>query len=274
MYCDSRKFRPLSSPPAANCWCDSRPPASIRSIPSSARAALISRAHARHPRLRRRRHSGSDRRGGAGLPAGRCSVFLQRRHRRPPRHVCRIRGDRRAAGRAHTASHLAKLHGVRVATTISGADKKRFVTELGAELVIDYRQAKFVDAVLKWTGGRGADVAFDTIGGSTFIRTTHAVRYRGDLVTLLQPGPDMDWKEARLRNLRVSFELMLSPYTIGLFDAQQHQADILRRCGPLLDAGALRVHVAQTLPLEQAGAAHRLLEGGGMTGKLDLTIDE
>lgn len=179
-----------------------------------------------------------------------------------------------AGGVGHIAIQLAKLHGARVATTISGADKKRFVTELGTELAIDYRQTKFVDAIQKWTGGRGADVAFDTVGGSTFIRTTHAVRYRGDLVTLLQPGPDMDWKEARLRNLRVSFELMLSPMVYGLFDAQQHQADILRRCGPLFDAGALRVHVAQTLPLEQAAAAHRLLEGGSMTGKLVLTINE
>ena len=79
---------------------------------------------------------------------------------------------------------------------------------------------------------------------------------------------------ARLRNLRVSFELMLTPMLYGLDTAQQHQAGILRRCAELFDAGKLRIHLAKTFPLTQAAEAHRLIETGGMTGKLALVMDE
>ena len=138
---------------------------------------------------------------------------------------------------------------------------------------MDYRDNDFVDAVNDWSNG-GVELAFDTVGGETFQRSVHCVRHYGDLITLLQPGSDMDWKEARLRNLRVGFELMLTPMVYGLSTAQQHQADILRRCAELFDAGKLRVHLAKTFPLEQAAEAHSVIEAGGMTGKLALVMDE
>ena len=84
----------------------------------------------------------------------------------------------------------------------------------------------------------------------------------------------MDWKEARLRNLRVSFELMLTPMVYRLTAAQQRQADILRRCGELFDSGKLRIQLSRTFPLEQAAEAHRTLEAGGMIGKLALVMDD
>jgi NADPH2:quinone reductase len=178
-----------------------------------------------------------------------------------------------AGGVGHVAIQLAHLHGARVCTTVSGSDKARFVGELGVDYVVDYRDNDFVDAVNDWSNG-GVELAFDTVGGETFQRSVHCVRHYGDLITLLQPGSDMDWKEARLRNLRVGFELMLTPMVYGLCAAQQHQADILRRCAELFDAGKLRVHLAKTFPLEQAAEAHSVIEAGGMTGKLALVMDE
>jgi len=178
-----------------------------------------------------------------------------------------------AGGVGHVAIQLAHLHGARVCTTVSGSDKARFVGELGVDYVVDYRDNDFVDAVNDWSNG-GVELAFDTVGAETFQRSVHCVRHYGDLITLLQPGSDMDWKEARLRNLRVGFELMLTPMVYGLSAAQQHQADILRRCAELFDAGKLRVHLAKTFPLEQAAEAHSVIEAGGMTGKLALVMDE
>lgn len=197
--------------------------------------------------------------------------FHERAQLAEGRHVLVHAG---AGGVGHVALQLAKLHGARLATTVSSDDKAEFVRGLGAELVMDYRRVDFVAAVRDWSGGAGADMVLDTVGGTTFARSVHALRYGGDLVTLLQPGPDMDWKDARLRNLRVGFELMLSPMLYGLTEAQQHQADILRRCTALFDAGKLRIHVAQTLPLAEAAAAHRLIEAGGMIGKLVLVIED
>jgi len=178
-----------------------------------------------------------------------------------------------AGGVGHVAIQLARLHGAQVCTTISGRDKARFVGALGVDYVVDYRDNDFVDAVNDWSNG-GVELAFDTVGGATFQRSVHCVRHYGDLVTLLQPGNDMDWKEARLRNLRVGFELMLTPMVYGLSTVQQHQADILRRCAELFDIGKLRIHLARTFPLEHAAEAHRVIEAGGMTGKLALVMDE
>ena len=178
-----------------------------------------------------------------------------------------------AGGVGHVAIQLARLHGAQVCTTVSGGDKARFVGDLGVDYVVDYREHDFVDAVNEWHHG-GVDLGFDTVGGTTFERTVHCIRHYGDLVTLLQPGNDMDWKEARLRNLRVSFELMLTPMVYRLGAAQENQADILRRCSEWFDAGKLRVHLAKTFPLEQAAEAHRVIEAGGMTGKLALVMDD
>ncbi len=179
-----------------------------------------------------------------------------------------------AGGVGHLAIQLAKLHGARVCATVSSPAKAELVSELGAELAVDYRKTDFVAAVNEWSGGRGVDMALDSVGGITFARTMSAVRHYGDLVTLLQPGADLDWKEARLRNLRVSFELMLTPMLYGLMNVQQHHADILRRAAALFDAGTLHIHISHTLPLEQAAEAHQLIEAGGVTGKIVLTIAE
>lgn len=178
-----------------------------------------------------------------------------------------------AGGVGHAAIQLAKLAQTKVATTVSDEDKAAFVQRLGADEVIRYRQTDFVRATLAWTGGLGVDVALDTVGGPVFAATPAAMRLYGTLITLLQPGPDMDWKEARQRNLLVGFELMLSPMYLGDAVAQAHQAEILRECGRLFDAGALSVHVSRVFPLDEAAAAHRLLEQGGHTGKVVLAIE-
>jgi NADPH2:quinone reductase len=178
-----------------------------------------------------------------------------------------------AGGVGHVAIQLAKAAGCRVLTTVGSAGKADFVRQLGADEAILYRETDFVAAVLGLTQGQGADVVFDTVGGATFNASFAAVRPYGDLVTLLQPGPETDWKVARLRNLRVSQELMLSPMYFGWTEAQQHQAWILEQCAELFEADKLSIRVDRTLPLGEAAEAHRLIEAGGMTGKLVLAID-
>lgn len=178
-----------------------------------------------------------------------------------------------AGGVGHVAIQLAHDKGARVCTTVSDSSKTEFARSLGAEKVINYKQQDFVAAVLDWTHGQGVDIALDTVGGETFNRSISAVRYGGDLVTLLQPNAATPWKEARTRNLRISLELMLTPMHQGLINALRHQGQILEHCAQLFDQGKLNIHVARTFPLAEAAAAHRLIEQGGMTGKIVLTID-
>ena len=178
-----------------------------------------------------------------------------------------------AGGVGHVAIQLAKAAGCRVLTTVGSASKAALARQLGADEAIAYRETDFVQAVLDLTRGQGADIVFDTVGGATFNDSFAAVRPYGDLVTLLQPEPDTDWQTARLRNLRVSQELMLSPMLFGWTEAQQHQAWILEQCADLFDAGTLRIHVDRILALREAAEAHRLIQTGEIAGKLVLAID-
>lgn len=178
-----------------------------------------------------------------------------------------------AGGVGHVAIQLAVLAGARVCATVGDEDKAAFARELGAEYVIDYRNEDLVEAVMAWTQGVGVGLALDTVGPAVFRQTIPAVTHYGDLVTLLDPGPLIDWKEARTRNLRIGFELMLTPMLRNLPTAREHQGEILRRCGDWMGDGKLRVHVNRTFPLAQAAAAHRLIEEGHVQGKLVLAVD-
>lgn len=175
-----------------------------------------------------------------------------------------------AGGVGHVAIQLAKLAGARVCTTVSGAAKAEFVRGLGADRVIDYKQEDFVAAVMDWTGTRGVDVVLDTVGGETFRRSLEAAAHYGDVVTLLDPGTDVNWKEARNRNLRIGFELMLTPMLRELPEARTHHGEILDRCAAMLDAGQLRLHVSDILPLSRAADAHARIEEGHVQGKIVL----
>jgi NADPH2:quinone reductase len=178
-----------------------------------------------------------------------------------------------AGGVGHVAIQLGRLGGARVCTTVSGPEKADLVHSLGAEFAINYREEDIVEAVMEWTERRGVDVALDTVGPEVLSATVPAMAHYGDLVTILAPGADMDWKEARTRNLRIGFELMLTPMLRHLPDARVHQGEILRRCGEWIDDGELRIEVSETFHLDQASEAHRKIEGGHTRGKLVLTMD-
>lgn len=179
-----------------------------------------------------------------------------------------------AGGVGHLAIQLARLAGCEVATTVSSEEKAAFVRQLGANLAINYKHTDFVQATRDWSDDRGVDMVFDTVGGVTFAQSFGALGLYGDIVTLIQPDAAVDWKAARLRNLRISLELMLSPLYYADEAALAHQANILAQATPLFDNEQLHIELAGTYPLAEAAAAHRHLERGGFAGKLVLIIDD
>lgn len=177
-----------------------------------------------------------------------------------------------AGGVGHVAIQLAKLQGTQVATTISSDEKAAFAKSMGADLTI-FKNTDVVERVLNWTDREGVDLAFDTVGGKVFYDSIPAVKVYGDLVTILEPDPTFgNLKVARLRNLRIGLELMLTPMMEGMEESQHDQANILRQCASLFDEGKLKIHLNQTFALEDAIEAHRLLEAGSMVGKIVLKI--
>ena len=95
--------------------------------------------------------------------------------------------------------------------------------------------------------------------------------YAGRVITLLDPqGAAL--KEARVRNLSLGLELMLTPMFWGLVEARWHQTEILEYVARMIDDGRLGVHLERTFPLADAAEAHRLLEAGHMSGKAVLAV--
>ncbi len=179
-----------------------------------------------------------------------------------------------AGGVGHIAVQLARHLGARIAVTVSDEHKSAIAKSLGVEKIIHYRQQDFVAETLAWTGDRGADVVFDTVGGETFIRSLSAARCGGKVVSLLStPLSLADIQLARLRNLSLCYELMLAPQVMQQHDERVRQRKILQQGAQLADSGKLRILVSQMLPLSEAAQAHRLIEQGGVSGKIVLTME-
>jgi NADPH2:quinone reductase len=176
-----------------------------------------------------------------------------------------------AGGVGHVAVQLAKLRDARVLATVGSAEKAELAKNWGADAAIDYRQEDFAQRVNELTDGQGADLVIDTVGPDVFRHSIDCTAHFGDLVTLLDPG-NISLQEARMRNLRIGFELMLTPMLRNLHEARDHHVEILQQCGEWIDQGVLDIHVSQVLPLEKAAAAHALIETGHTTGKIVLKI--
>lgn len=176
-----------------------------------------------------------------------------------------------AGGVGHVAIQLAKLKGARVITTVSSEQKAEFVKALGADEAILYTKGGFADAVNDFTGGKGADLVFDTVGAEVFKESIPATAHFGRLVTLLDPG-ELSLAEARMRNLLIGFELMLTPMFRDLPEARDRHVEILNQCAQWLDKGLLKTHVSKQLPLAEAAKAHELIETGHSTGKIVLVV--
>jgi len=176
-------------------------------------------------------------------------------------------------GVAHIAIQLANHLGARVAVTVSDDKKEGLAQGLEAEKIIRYKEEEFVQDVVEWAGGKGVDVVLDTIGGDVFRRSLSAARIGGKVVSLLaSPLSVEDAQLARMRNLTLCYELMLTPQLMKLHDERVRQRKMLEQGAKLIEAGKLGVLVSYALPLEKAAEAHRLVEQGHVSGKIILTI--
>lgn len=84
-----------------------------------------------------------------------------------------------AGGTGSGALVLGKALGARVIATAGSEEKLAFCTELGADHVINYRNADWVDEVMELTYGRGVDVAFDAVGGDVTVQTFRCMGFNG-----------------------------------------------------------------------------------------------
>lgn len=175
-----------------------------------------------------------------------------------------------SSGIGSTAIQLAKHAGATVFATAGSQDKCDFCTSLGADVAINYRAEDFVAEVKRLTDGKGVDVILDMVGGPYIARNLAALALEGRLVQIafLQPSRvDIDLMPVMLRRLTITGST-LRARSVALKAAI---ADHLRRdVWPLLDTGTVRPVIHATFPLEQAQAAHALMESSAHSGKIML----
>lgn len=168
-----------------------------------------------------------------------------------------------AGGCGSFAIQIARMAGARVAATCSERNAD-YVRALGAEHVIDYRKGNVPAAIRDWAS-EGVDLIVDTVGQGTLIDALPAMK-RGGIIcpigTLIANEPRIDAAAAEAAAVNVI-------PTISRFANQPRQ---LRALVVALAAGKIVAPETATLPLAEAGEAHRRIQQGHVRGKLLLEI--
>jgi putative PIG3 family NAD(P)H quinone oxidoreductase len=175
-----------------------------------------------------------------------------------------------AGGVGTMAIQLATALGARVAATVGSPAKAEFVRNLGADLVIDYRQQDFVAEVRAYDS-RGADVVLDNMGAAYLPRNVSVLATTGRLVVIgLQGGVKGELNLGALMSKRAA----VIATTLRARPADEKAAiiaSVAANAWPLLDDGSVRPIVHASFPLEEVSRAHELVEAGGHVGKVLLT---
>lgn len=154
--------------------------------------------------------------------------------------------------------------GVTAIGTAGGAVKCALAADNGYAHTIDYRTEDVAARVAEITGGAGVDVVYDSVGKDTYKGSLAALKTFGTLVCFGQSsGPVTDFKLADL----AAKSLSVTRPTLFHFIADRQYLE--QAAGDLFDmvrGGVIKVAINQTLPLEEAAEAHRLLEGRKTTG--------
>ncbi|MEH6379389.1 NAD(P)H-quinone oxidoreductase [Streptomyces sp. KLMMK] len=170
------------------------------------------------------------------------------------------------------AVQLAKAVGARVAVTAGSEDKLEACRELGADILIDYREQDFVEELHKVTGGVGADVILDIVGAKYLERNVNALAVNGRLVIIgLQGGRTAELDLAALLTKRAAV-MGTSLRGRPLAEKAAIIAAVREHVWPLIAGGRVRPVVDRTMPMAEAAEAHRVMERSAHVGKILLTV--
>ena len=179
-----------------------------------------------------------------------------------------------SSGIGTTAIQLAKALGHRVFATAGSPDKCRACEDLGAERAINYKTEDFAPIVKELTGGKGVDVVLDMVGGDYVAREVACLADDGRIVIIALLGgakANVDLGQVLRRRLTITGST-LRPRPVA-FKAQIAR-ELRERVWPLLAAGQIKPVIYQTFPLEEAAAAHALMESSAHVGKIMLRVAE
>ncbi len=174
-----------------------------------------------------------------------------------------------ASGVGVAAIQMAKQAGARVIATASSAQRLGRLREFGLDDGVDYTANDFVTEVRALTGGRGADVIVDSVGGSNLQKSLHALAYRGRCVTFGNAGREktapldissMGGQNQSLISYFLGAELLMSTRTHPM----------IQRILDDVATDAIRVVIDRTFSLENAEEAHAYIESRQAFGRVVL----
>ncbi|TDC62551.1 NAD(P)H-quinone oxidoreductase [Streptomyces hainanensis] len=169
------------------------------------------------------------------------------------------------------AIQLGRAAGARVAVTAGSDEKLARCAELGAEVLINYREQDFVAELSAATEGRGADVILDIVGARYLARNIDALATGGRLAIIgMQGGVKAEINLQRLMAKRGSVTAT-SLRARPVAEKAAVVAAVREHVWPMFADGRLRPVVDRRLPLPAAADAHRVLEESGHVGKIVLT---
>lgn len=174
------------------------------------------------------------------------------------------------SGIGTTAIQLARAFGARVFATAGSDDKCRACADLGADRAINYRTEDFAAVIKDATDGRGVDVILDMVGGDYLARNIACLAVEGRHVSiafLAGAKVTLNLQPIMVKRLTLTGStLRARPVAEKALIAQALKASVW----PLLEAGTVKPIVHRTFALEEAAAAHRLMESSAHIGKIVL----
>jgi NADPH2:quinone reductase len=175
------------------------------------------------------------------------------------------------SGIGTTAIMLAKAFGAKVITTAGSDEKCEAARKLGADVAVNYKTADFVEATKSATGGAGANVIIDIVGGDYINRNYDAAAVEGRIAQVSFLGSS----KAEVDFRRLMFKRLTHTGSTLRPRAVPEKAAIARaiedKVWPLLAAGRIRPLIDSTFPFAQASAAHARMETSQHIGKIVLT---
>lgn len=176
------------------------------------------------------------------------------------------------SGIGTAAIQMIKASGSTIVVTAGSDEKCIRCRDLGADVAVNYRSGDFVAAAKDATGGRGVDIVLDSIGAPYLDRNLAALAVGGKLVLIGLMGgaqAEIGLGPLLMRRLQViGSTLRARPVEEKASIASAFRA----RFGPSLEKGGIRPIVDRVFPLEEAAAAHRLIEASEHFGKVVLQV--
>ncbi|MEU6604002.1 NAD(P)H-quinone oxidoreductase [Streptomyces shenzhenensis] len=211
---------------------------------------------------------GVDLKQAAALPEVVCTVWsnvFMISHLRPGETLL-VHGG--SSGIGTMAIQLAKAVGAKVAVTAGSREKLERCAELGADILINYREQDFVAELDRATGGAGADVILDNMGAKYLDRNVRALAVNGRLAVIgLQGGAKGELNLGALLSKRAAVSAT-SLRARPLAEKAAIVAAVREHVWPLFASGQVRPVVDRELPMPEAAEAHRVLEASGHIGKV------